>query len=242
MSSTANTTPKEPAARGLLNVVGRAAHPVVPVLLLVALGQGALNEGGGRADEGQQPHPEHRAVAPMTVAAMMALATPAMCPCPPGRRWRSSGPGRRRCPCRPFSSPPAPAGLGEQPELHPAGAHGEVEPRKNQQGDENVGIQKVAGVAQSAPKLIMRRYSSLFISLLFTILCLALFENSQHAQSPGLCPLDGPILEIRQDSCEKIACQRAKFLAAGHIAIFQTRPRVSPHLQGYIQQGTRPST
>ena len=54
---------EEPAAQGLLDVVGRAAHPVVPVLLLVALGQGALNEGGGRADEGQQPHPEHRAVA-----------------------------------------------------------------------------------------------------------------------------------------------------------------------------------
>ena len=46
------------------------------------------------------------------------------------------------------------------------------------------------------------------------------------------CPNDGSFsawaaqysLEIRQDSCGKIVCQTKKSLAAGHIAIFQTRP------------------
>ncbi|MCI8538685.1 MAG: hypothetical protein HFF18_08535 [Oscillospiraceae bacterium] len=48
------------------------------------------------------------------------------------------------------------------------------------------------------------------------------------------CPSSGPFsawaaqffLEIRQDSCEKIVCQTKKFLAVGHIAIYQTRPKV----------------
>ena len=120
----------------------------------------------------------------MTVAAMIALATPGdVARCPPGRRWRSSGPGRRRCPAVLFFSPQHPQGLGEQPELHPAGAHGEVDPRKNQQGDENVGYRKLLVLLKSAPKLIMRRYSSLFISLLLLFLfrsCLKIVNTPNH--------------------------------------------------------------
>ena len=46
-------------AKAALHVVGGAA-PVVAILILdlVELGQGALHEGGGHADEGDQPHPE----------------------------------------------------------------------------------------------------------------------------------------------------------------------------------------
>ena len=93
-----------------------------------------------------------------------------------------------------FLLPQHPQGLGEQPELHPAGAHGEVDPRKNQQGDENVGIQKVAGVAQERSKI---DHAQIFLSFHFFAFyysvprpCLKIVNTPNHR---AFCPLDGPI-------------------------------------------------
>ena len=186
---------EEPAAQGLLNVVGRAAHPVVPVLLLVALGQGALNEGGGRADEGQQPHPEHRAVAADDRGGDDGVGHPGdVARAHPGGGGDHQSLEGGDVLAVLFLLPQHPQGLGEQPELHPAGAHGEVDPRKNQQGDENVGIQKVAGVAQERSKI---DHAQIFLSFHFFAFyysvprpCLKIVNTPNHR---AFCPLDGPI-------------------------------------------------
>ncbi|MPM23790.1 hypothetical protein SDC9_70264 [bioreactor metagenome] len=58
---------KTAVVKGRFNVIGRAAVAVaVFVPALVDLRQGAFHKRGGAADDGDQPHPKHRAVAAQT--------------------------------------------------------------------------------------------------------------------------------------------------------------------------------
>ena len=144
---------EEAAAQGLLDIVGRAAHPVLPVLLLVALGQGALNEGGGCADEGQQPHPEHRAVAADECGGNDGIGhTGDVAGAHPGGGGDHQSLEGGDVLSVLLLLPQHPDGLREQTELHASGADGEVEPREDEQSDENIGVEEVAGVAQKASK------------------------------------------------------------------------------------------
>ena len=144
---------EEPAAKRLLDIVGRAAYPVLPVLLLVALGQGALNKGGGRTDEGQQPHPEHRAVAADEGGGDDGVGhTGDVAGTHPGGGGDHQGLEGRDILAVLLLLPQHTDGLREQAELDALGADGEVEPREDKQGNQNIGVEEVACVAQKASK------------------------------------------------------------------------------------------
>ena len=128
---------------GRLDVVGGTAVALagLRVAALIDLGQGGLDEGGGAADDGDEPHPEHRAVA--ADADGHGHADDVAGPHAGGGGHHQGleggdGPG----PVRPLGHHPQ--GLPEHPELDEAGAEGEIEPSGQQDDDEKIRVHEVA--------------------------------------------------------------------------------------------------
>ena len=131
------------AVESRLDVVGGAAVALagLRVAALVDLGQGGLDEGGGAADDGNEPHPEHGPVAADAdghghaddVAGSHAGG---------GRHHQGLEGGDRTGPVRALCHHPQ--GLPEHPELDEAGAEGEVKSSGQQNDNEQVGVHEIA--------------------------------------------------------------------------------------------------
>ena len=132
--------------KGGLNVVGGAAVALtrLRVPALVDLGQGGLHKGGGAADDGDDPHPEHRAEAAGTDGGGDADDVARAHPGRGGYHQRLEGRGRPGL-LRFFSHHTD--GFQEHTELDEAGPEGEVQTRSQQQDDEHIAVHHSADVA-----------------------------------------------------------------------------------------------
>ena len=131
------------AVEGGLNIVGGAAVALagLRVAALVDLGQGGLNEGGGAADDGDEPHPEHGPIAADADGHGNADDVAGSHAGGGGHHQGLEG-GDRTGPVRALCHHPQ--GLPEHPELDEAGAEGEVKSSGQQNDNEQVGVHEIA--------------------------------------------------------------------------------------------------
>ena len=125
-----------------LNIVGRAAVALssLRIAALIDLGQGGLNKGSGAANDGNDPHPKHSAIA--ADADGNGHADDITCSHPGGGGYHQSlEGGDGASPVGPLGYHPQ--GFPEHPELDKAGAEGEIKPSSQQNNDEQIGVHEV---------------------------------------------------------------------------------------------------
>ena len=130
------------AVEGGLDIIGGAAValPGVGIPALIDLGQSGLHKGGSPADKGNDPHPEHGAVA---AAADGGGDSDDVASAHPGSRGHhqrlKGGDGSGIVGLLPHHAD----GLGKHPELDKAGPEGEIHPCRDQQNNQDIRIEPV---------------------------------------------------------------------------------------------------
>ena len=146
---------QEAALQSGLDVVGGAAvAAAVGVPLFIDLGQGALHKGGGPAHQGDEPHPEHGAIAADGDGVGHAHDVARAHPAGSGDHQRLEG-GDGVLVVRLLAHHPD--GLPQQPQLNEFAAAGEVNSGGQQQDDEQIAVHKVADVGDEPGKACVQR-------------------------------------------------------------------------------------
>ena len=139
---------------GLDIVGGAAVAAAVLVPLLIDLGQGALHKGGGPANKGDEPHPEHGAIAADGDGVGHAHDIARAHPAGGGDHQRLEG-GNGVLVVRLLADHPD--RLPQQAQLDEFAAAGEVNSGGQQQDDEQIAVHKVADVGDESGKARVQR-------------------------------------------------------------------------------------